>query len=199
MKEIEIEFKNLLTKEEYDKLFQTFELEKKEATINKNYYYDDANNSLKKANAALRIRHTNTKSEITLKIKGEKQNIEINIPINKTTYPSEPVVLPIIPEEILTELIRLKVAIKTPMLFQKIETLRYEIELKTGLLALDKTTFKNNIVDYELEFETNNYDDGLKEFKKLLAKFSIIPRTAKPKIARAVLYSNEEQDSKIGK
>lgn len=50
MREIEIEFKNLLTEDEYNNLYTSLNLEDKPQIINKNYYYDDANESLKKAN-----------------------------------------------------------------------------------------------------------------------------------------------------
>ena len=50
-------------------------------------------------------------------------------------------ILPILPNEIIAELERMNVKIKTPMLIQKIETLRHEVTLKEGLLVLDETTF----------------------------------------------------------
>ena len=123
MREIEIEFKNLLTEDEYNNLYTSLKLEDKPQIINKNFYYDDANESLKKANSALRIRHTNNKDEMTLKIKGSKQNVEINIPLDES-FPKEPTVLPIVPNEIIAELKNINVQIKTPILTQKIETIR---------------------------------------------------------------------------
>ena len=83
----------------------------------------------------------------------------------------------------------MNVKIKTPMLIQKIVTLRHEITLAEGLLVLDKTTFINDIVDYELEFETKDYETGLVAFKDLLEENNIDKNPAKPKIARAVEYS----------
>jgi len=83
------------------------------------------------------------------------------------------------------------VKIKTPMLIQKIETLRHEVTLEEGLLVLDKTTFINDIVDYELEFETKDYESGLAAFEKLLEENNIDKNPAKPKIARAVEYSKQ--------
>ena len=75
------------------------------------------------------------------------------------------------------------------MLIQKIETLRHEITLEEGLLVLDETKFINDIVDYELEFETKDYEAGLIAFEKLLEENNIDRKPAKPKIARAVKYS----------
>ena len=188
MREIEIEFKNLLTKNQYDILYEKYNLSISEEIINKNFYYDDADESFKNIGAALRIRHTNKKTEMTLKIKGETQNVEINVPLDER-YPKEPTVLSILPNEIISELERMNVKIKTPMLIQKIETLRHEVTLEDGLLVLDKTTFINEIVDYELEFETKDYESGLAVFEKLLEENNIDKNPAKPKIARAVEYS----------
>ena len=190
MREIEIEFKNLLTKDQYASLFEKYDLKNSEEIINKNFYYDDADESFKKIGAALRIRYTNKKTEMTLKVKGETQNVEINVPLDEK-YPKEPTVLPILPNEIIAELERMNVKIKTPMLIQKIETLRYEIALEEGLLVLDETTFINDIVDYELEFETKDYETGIVAFEKLLEKNNIDKNPAKPKIARAVEYSKQ--------
>ena len=85
----------------------------------------------------------------------------------------------------------MNVKIKTPMLIQKIETLRHEIALEEGLLVLDETTFINDVVDYELEFETKDYESGLVAFEKLLEESNIDKNPAKPKIARAVEYSKQ--------
>ena len=188
MREIEIEFKNLLTEDQYDALYEKYNLNNSEEIINKNFYYDDADESFKNIGAALRIRYTNKNTEMTLKIKGETQNVEINVPLDEK-YPKEPTVLPILPNEIISELERMNVKIKTPMLIQKIETLRHEVTLEDGLLVLDKTTFFNDIVDYELEFETKDYESGLAAFEKLLEENNIDKNPAKPKIARAVEYS----------
>ena len=191
MREIEIEFKNLLTENQYDALYEKYDLSNSEEIINKNFYYDDADESFKNIAAALRIRYTNKKTEMTLKIKGETQNVEINVPLDER-YPKEPTVLPILPNEIISELERMNVKIKTPMLIQKIETLRHEVTLEEGLLVLDKTTFINDIVDYELEFETKDYETGLAAFEKLLEEENNIDKNpAKPKIARAVEYSKQ--------
>ena len=191
MREIEIEFKNLLTEDQYDALYEKYDLSNSEEIINKNSYYDDADESFKKIGAALRIRYTNKKTEMTLKIKGETQNVEINVPLDER-YPKEPTVLSILPNEIIAELERMNVKIKTPMLIQKIETLRHEVTLEEGLLVLDKTTFIYDIVDYELEFETKNYESGLAAFEKLLEENNIDKSPAKPKIARAVEYSKQQ-------
>ena len=65
MEEKEIEFKSLLTKEEYQKIYKYFNLKEEKNIINENYYYDDKKNTLKNNNIALRIRKNGNKKEIT--------------------------------------------------------------------------------------------------------------------------------------
>lgn len=49
MREIEIEFKNLLSEEQYLTLFKKYDLKNSEEIINKNFYYDDADENFKKS------------------------------------------------------------------------------------------------------------------------------------------------------
>ena len=89
----------------------------------------------------------------------------------------------------MSELERLNLKIKTPMLIQKIETQRYEVKTQDGVLVLDKTTFLKDIVDYDLEFEATSFEKGKIAFKNLLTEFDITNKPAKPKIARAMEYN----------
>ncbi|AME08864.1 MULTISPECIES: CYTH domain-containing protein [Gemella] len=192
MREKEIEFKNLLTEDEYQRLFTAFNLGEINTIINKNYYYDDNEKTLKKFGAALRLRFSGRKNEITLKTRKLKGNIEINVPIDNKLYPNAPQVLSSLPEVIMAELKAMNVNIKTPLLFQKITTIRKELRLSQGLLVLDKTIFLNDVVDYELEFEVSDYNDGKLAFEKILREFNIIKRSTKPKIARAEEYAKNK-------
>ena len=96
--------------------------------------------------------------------------------------------------EIMSELERLNLKIKTPMLIQKIGTQRYEVKTQDGLLVLDKTTFLKDIVDYELEFEATSFEKGKIAFENLLTEFDITNKPAKPKIARALEYAKGEKN-----
>lgn len=189
MKEIEIEFKNLLTKEQYEKLLTFFKLHPENAIFNDNYYYDNIN-TLKENNCALRIRHTKNKSEMTLKIKGIEQNIEINVALNNKIVP-EKLNFDELPFEIRKTLNEYNISFEIATQIAIIKTTRHEIKGYDGLIVIDKTTFKNNIVDYELEFEVNNYNEGLTNFEKLLSDFNINLKPTAPKIARAIKYQQD--------
>lgn len=187
MREREIEFKNLLSEIEYQYIFKQYELDKVETINNYNYYYD-YNDQLKHANAVLRIRQTNKKCELTLKAIKNNYNLEINIPINREKIPKE-INFSSLHKDIQDELLKIGVTSTNFELFQKTETLRKEKTIDLGLLVLDKTTFINNITDYELEFEVKNYEKGKIEFNNILKNLNIKKRKALPKIARAELYS----------
>ena len=69
----EIEFKNLLTKDEYLELLtkefpEDSSQRKKKAIHQTNYYFDTSNKDLKKQNSALRVRITDSTNEMTLKV-----------------------------------------------------------------------------------------------------------------------------------
>ncbi|MBC1657722.1 CYTH domain-containing protein, partial [Listeria welshimeri] len=66
-KELEIEFRNLLTKEEYDRLVENFRVKEDDFFEQTNYYLDTANFGLKERNSALRIRKVETQYQLTLK------------------------------------------------------------------------------------------------------------------------------------
>ena len=63
--EIEIEFKNIVTKEEFDTLCKSFSIEA--FTKQVNHYFETPDFSLKEAGSALRIRHKGETYTLTLK------------------------------------------------------------------------------------------------------------------------------------
>lgn len=190
-KEIEIEFKNLLTEEEYNKIYKFYNLDNVAEIQNFNYYYETKNEDFRKNNCALRVRHTNNKKEMTLKIQGAKQNIEINVPLEAEVICNE-MSFENLPEEIKKALVELNICTHMS-LTQKIETSRREFKVGDNLLVLDKTYFLDGTTDYELEFEVTDYKLGLAEFNTILEKLEIKKREALPKIARATLYTAKQQ------
>lgn len=186
MENIEIEFKNLLTEQEYTRIYDYYKLSNCPDILNVNYYYDTKNYELKNNNCAFRIRISNLLIEMTLKIKSYKGNLEINFPVSSEKIP-ETIALENLPLEIQgkLKLFEIKDELK---LINKIETIRKELKLEKGLLVLDKTTYINNIEDYELEFEVSDYLEGKKEFLSILNNLSLERKKALPKIARAEYY-----------
>ncbi|HAB0360570.1 TPA_asm: adenylate cyclase [Listeria monocytogenes] len=183
VKELEIEFRNLLTKEEYDTLIESFRVKEEDFFEQTNYYLDTANFELKERHSALRIRQLETQYQLTLKtpearglmettqILGEDQASAI---ISGANIPVGPV------RDTLKEL---GINHEDLQVFGSLKTIRAEKDYKKGLLVFDKN-FYGSISDFDLEYEVSDYDKGKEVFDKLLKEYQITNQPAKNKVAR---------------
>ena len=160
--EIEIEYKQLLTKEQY-KTIKEFILIKKFKRLNhENYYFDSKTTPLKNQGQALRIRRGLDYYELCLKSQREYDIVEQNILLTETEFVN-------ICNDNSLMLKYFKDLPKDIELLGSLKTKRIEYQLEDGLICLDESAY-HNIVDYEIEFEANDYDketvliDFLKEF-----------------------------------
>lgn len=183
VKELEIEFRNLLTKEEYDTLIESFRVKEEDFFEQTNYYLDTANLGLKERHSALRIRQLDTQYQLTLKtpearglmettqILGEDQASAI---ISGANIPVGPV------RDTLKEL---GINHEDLQVFGSLKTIRAEKDYKKGLLVFDKN-FYGSISDFDLEYEVSDYDKGKEVFDKLLKEYQITNQPAENKVAR---------------
>ena len=81
--EIEIEFKNLLTKQEFDKLTDFFGFTNDAFKLQENHYFDTPDFQLKASGAALRIRFKNGSYVLTLKEPAKIGLLETHQQLNK--------------------------------------------------------------------------------------------------------------------
>lgn len=189
--ELEIEYKNLLTKNDYDTLLNNeFTTDSSVIKITQtNHYFDTQDKLLKKNHAAVRIRKSNLINELTFKVPEQGFLLESNFSLddkqtdlllNKKKFSLN---------EITNEKIDLKIPGLTNQsvfeLFNQFKTIRFEKQVGDHLMVLDQTTFQNSMVDYELEVESNDPLKGKVFFNTLLEKYSIPSRSTSPKIARA--------------
>ena len=75
---IEIEYKNLLTKQDFERLVQFFKIESNQFFTQQNHYFDTTDFRLKKSGSALRIREKNETYELTLKQPAAEGKLETN-------------------------------------------------------------------------------------------------------------------------
>lgn len=189
--ELEIEYKNLLTKDEYQKLL--VDEFTKDASVQKimqtNHYFDTPDKLLRKYQSALRIRRLDTRNELTFKVPAQEFLMESNFSLNQ-----EQTDLILTQKQFsLSDITNKRVDLKVPGLtnettfehFNQFTTVRYEKKVGDHLMVLDQTTFQNDVVDYELEVESIDPLDGKNFFNSLLEKHSIPSRSTLPKIARA--------------
>ena len=176
----EVEFKSLLTKEEYERLMNTFQGNRTD--LQTNHYFDTPRFSLKALDASLRVRERDT-YELTLKKKKGYVIQEFNLPIDKETF-EEIKKTGIVPDsELKQELIQI-IGEQKVNNFLSLSTLRMFFQYKKGILFIDKSTYLG-VTDYELEYEAKNYHDGKKEFIELIGELQIQYKKSDKKVKRA--------------
>ncbi len=126
----------------------------KRKTINTNTYFDYENLFLTKNHMVLRTRSiSENEYELTLKIKGEESDLELNHILSKEEYEKmrEKIIIP--QSNVLDKLKELKIDLSKLVLLTDLTTERMEIEYKKHTLVIDKNYFRNK-VDYNVEVES---------------------------------------------
>lgn len=177
----EIEFKNLLEKEEFDRLCSVFGISEKDFHVQTNTYFDTANHQLRDSLMGFRLRVVGERNELTLKAPtdnvhtmmetthlisaNERDEILHNHSINPRNYRE----FQLLPEQLLA--------------FGSLRTKRAEISFQGGLLVLDCSDYLG-ITDYEVEYEVSDVTSGQQHFNDLLKLYQIPKRQTLKKIAR---------------
>lgn len=182
-RQIEIEFKNLLTKEEFSRLEKFLNIHKHDFYSQENHYFDTNDFSLKERGCALRIRKKNGHFELTLKQPASVGLLETN---QLLTEKEANLMLhkgKIIEGIVADELNKMQIPLEKLQFFGSLKTERAETKYKDGVLVLDKSTYLNK-EDFEIEYEVNDEAKGKEVFKQLLGKLNIPMRKTKNKIQR---------------
>jgi uncharacterized protein YjbK len=180
---IEIEFKNLLTKVEYENLLKTFNVEDKDIVKQSNHYFDTPNFSLKDLGSALRIREKKNSFELTLKQPADVGLLETTQHLSSNEFEAA-IKQQIFPEGIVQErLEQLDIAFTNIVYFGFLTTKRAEFPYKEGLLVLDHSFYLEK-EDYEIEYEVEDFQTGQLVFQELLKQYDIPIRKTQNKIAR---------------
>ena len=180
---IEIEFKNLLTKVEYENLLQTFNVKEKDVVMQSNHYFDTPEFDLKNLGSALRIREKRNNLELTLKQPASVGLLETTQHLSVNEFQAA-IQLQIFPKGIVQErLEQLKIAFNKIVYFGSLTTKRAEFPYKVGLLVLDHSFYLKK-EDYEIEYEVEDFQTGQLVFQELLKQYDIPIRKTQNKIAR---------------
>ena len=169
--EIEIEFKNIVTKEEFDRLRSHFQLTEDQFISQENHYFDTPAFSLKDCGAALRIR-SKKKSVLTLKQPHQEGLLETHEALTNEQAKELLDGSAKIPSTIQQLITDLQVDSHALTYFGTLRTSRAEIPYKNGLLVLDHS-FYLGAEDYELEYEVTDANEGAKYFEQLLTELDI--------------------------
>lgn len=181
--EIEIEYKNLLTKDEYTKVYQFLPFKSVELIEQTNYYFETDDLSLKQKGAALRIRKKNDQWTLTLKQPHEEGLLETHDTLNdkeanlwiQNQFIEKP--------ETSKQLRELGVSISQLKYLGSLTTRRKELEYNKATVVLDHSLYYDQ-EDYELEVEASSKPHGQAVIKEILEACDIPERKTDNKIKR---------------
>lgn len=182
VQEIEIEYKVLLTKEQYEKLETAFPFPKipfKQV----NHYFETDTFALKSHRSALRIREKEGKYTLTLKEVQTEGILETHDKLTEEEFRSW-INGQVIPKENTSKRLRkLSVDLSKLKYFGSLTTERKTFSEGNIHYFLDKS-FYHDKVDYELEIEAPNKEIGLKVFQSILEQYEIERKKPITKIER---------------
>lgn len=171
-KNIEIEYKLLLTKQQYLSIYNDYNKIKHYEQIN--YYFDTYDHILKNKRYMLRVRVKNNNYEFTLK----KQNFsqigidEYNEPIDHQAF-LDLINHRRIKSEILDMLETEGITIHQLHQQYHLKTIRTDIPYYNGTLSLDANEYLGK-EDFEIEYEVSNPDQAIQHFNQFLSTYNLI-------------------------
>ena len=171
-KNIEMEKRVMLTLEQYQALLEyAKDYPNRTELILVNHYFDDEALSLRNSHYMLRIRNINTNEyELTLKVKGDNGDLEINQPITLEEAKSLLEEFNINEGEIYNQL--KNIDHNTIRLITSLKTERIEIPFDDFLFVLDKNYY-SDVIDYDLEIESSSIKNAKKMIKKYCKMFGM--------------------------
>lgn len=180
--EIEIEFKTMLTEQEFNLLQQKLPFPE-QAIVQTNHYFDTGKFAMKDKRSALRIREKDGRFTLTLKEPHPEGILETHDSLSKHEaqewFDGKP--LPQI--NVTKQLQKLGIAEENLQYYGALKTERFFYREGKIDYMLDKSYY-HGVVDYELEIEAHSYEAGLEALRLLLQTYNIAERKAEPKIAR---------------
>lgn len=171
--EIEIEFKNLITKDQYHKLIDHYASLRSPIYKQVNHYFDTELFSLMNLKAALRVRFKQNAYVLTLKQPHSTGLLETHQSLDDEEFKCLKETGTIASGAVSKQISQL-IGKSLPKLcyLGHLTTERSEIPLKEGLLVLDKSYYFDR-VDYEIEFECEEESRGRMDFQQLIDSWGL--------------------------
>lgn len=180
--EIEIEYKNLLSCDEFDRILTCIPFPT-DGEKQINYYFETKDFLLKKQSCALRIREKNKKYALTLKEPHTDGLLETHDTLTKMEADALLKGNPVCEGHIWKRLQEMCIPPDKLEYFGSLTTIRREVEYRGVLLVLDYSTY-NGTSDFELELEAPDAVTGRSIFALVLDEYQIPKRKTPAKIAR---------------
>ncbi|TCP22321.1 adenylate cyclase [Scopulibacillus darangshiensis] len=181
--EIEIEFKNILKKGEFEKLRTALNMTANHFKRQINYYFDTEDFSIKGNHSALRIRFKNGQYQLTLKQPHPEGLLETHQHLSESEASLMIKTAKLPAGDVQTLLRRADIPYEDLVFLGQLTTDRAEIPFMSGELVLDHSFYLDH-EDYELEFEASDRTDGQEAFDQLLTAHNIPARKTQNKIIR---------------
>lgn len=183
-KNIEKEYKILVTKDQFELLSKQFNNLNFVTQINT--YYDTIHMDIRNKKGAMRIRERNGKYIFTLKMKYTNidghYEYEIEVPENSTKVFDDPEIRKLLDSYDIRDDI---------VLLTNLKTKRAVVNTGNAEICFDINLY-NNIVDYEIEYEYIQPHDGLTIFQELLSHVNLTyKKNCISKIQRALNSLNK--------
>ena len=170
----EIEFKTIITEEQYYQLIKDFELENN-IFCQTNHYFDTDDTKLLEEKTVLRIRQKGHNYKLTKKTRADVGADEVHILISKDKAQE------LLENGFNAEIIGLPYNVKK---IAELTTYRASTPYKDGILFFDKSVYYNS-VDFEIEYEVNDVNQGQVDFNNFLRKYNITYKESIRKSKRA--------------
>lgn len=180
---LEIEFKNLLNRQEFELVAKEFSLGPESFRRQVNHYFDTPSFSLKEKGAALRIREKGGNYILTLKQPQEIGLLETDQRISAAEAEAAIGNGPLPNSGVAGEIGKMGIRYEDLVYFGTLATVRAEANFQNGLLVLDHSSYLDT-EDFELEFEVSDFDEGREAFRSLLDRLGIPERKTPSKIHR---------------
>lgn len=168
-KQIEIEFKALINESIYHTIYNALIQKEHKLYCQTNYYLTHP--QLEKNKMMLRIRSINDYYELTLKQPLKGDSLETNSIITKDIA-NQIINQQPTSNEIFTYLQKYQIDSTDLQQSYSLTTTRLDYKYKDGLISLDYNEYLNTY-DYEIEYEVNNKEQGLKDFYEFIKPYNI--------------------------
>jgi uncharacterized protein YjbK len=179
-KELTAEFKTLLTKEEYNRLYE--KMKDHPGNLQTNYYFDTKRYTLKATDTVLRVKWRDGYT-LTLERKKGYNFIRIDEEMTEEEF-KDLVENGIIHNEKIANEVNDIIKGQKILNFMNLATYRISVPYKKGKLSLDRCEYVNT-VDYELEYEVSNRNTGKLEFVQIIKDYNIAYKKSQVKLKRA--------------
>lgn len=172
MIETEIEFKNLITSNQFKQIRDSLFIDIT-PFYQTNFYIDTEDLQIRKNILMLRIRELEDRFVLTLKVPNEAHVItEYHQITDESVLEKTNIDESDLGADIINVLKERNIDTNTLKIQGQLETIRYERTYKNGLLVLDESQYFGE-TDYELEFEAKNVSDGKVVFNEILDHYDI--------------------------